>query len=100
MVDGSPRSAGIGAAKIGPMVECVPNFSEGLDESKVQAILAAMRVEGVFLLDWSRDPDHNRSVVTIAGPPAAILESALRGVGKASELIDLSAQQGVHPRMG
>ena len=79
------------------VVECVPNFSEGIDERKVLAIIAAMRVEGVHLLDWSRDPDHNRSVVTIAGPPSAVLESALRGVGKASELIDLSAQHGVHP---
>jgi glutamate formiminotransferase / 5-formyltetrahydrofolate cyclo-ligase len=82
------------------VVECVPNFSEGADERKVLSIIAAMRVEGVHLLDWSRDPDHNRSVVTIAGPPASVLESALRGVGKASELIDLSAQQGVHPRIG
>ncbi len=46
------------------------------------------------------DSDHNRSVVTIAGPPAAVLESALRGVGKASELIDLTRQTGVHPRIG
>jgi glutamate formiminotransferase len=84
----------------GAVVECVPNFSEGLDEGKVRAIIAAMRVEGVCLLDWSRDPDHNRSVVTIAGPPAAVVESALRGVGRAAELIDLSAQQGVHPRIG
>ena len=82
------------------VVECVPNFSEGMDESKVLSIIAAMRVEGVHLLDWSRDPDHNRSVVTIAGPPAAVVESALRGVGRAAELIDLSAQQGVHPRIG
>jgi len=82
------------------VVECVPNFSEGIDERKVLSIIAAMRVEGVHLLDWSRDPDHNRSVVTIAGPPLAVLESALRGVGKAAELIDLSAQQGVHPRIG
>jgi glutamate formiminotransferase / 5-formyltetrahydrofolate cyclo-ligase len=84
----------------GAVVECVPNFSEGLDERKVLAILAAMSVDGVHLLDWSRDPDHNRSVVTIAGPPLAVVESALRGVGKAAELIDLSAQRGVHPRIG
>jgi glutamate formiminotransferase len=82
------------------MVECVPNFSEGLDEGKVRAIIAAMRTEGVSLLDWSRDPDHNRSVVTIAGHPAAVVEAALRGVGKATELIDISSQQGVHPRIG
>ncbi|AXC10396.1 Glutamate formiminotransferase [Acidisarcina polymorpha] len=82
------------------VIECVPNFSEGLDERKVCAIIAAMRTEGVSLLDWSRDADHNRSVVTIAGSPAAVVEAALRGVGKAAELIDLSAQQGVHPRIG
>ncbi len=82
------------------VVECVPNFSEGIDERKVLAIISAMRVDGVHLLDWSRDPDHNRSVVTIAGPPQQVLESALRGVGKAAELIDLSAQHGVHPRIG
>ena len=59
-----------------------------------------MRVEGVRLLDWSKDADHNRSVVTIAGEPAAVLESAVRGVGKAVELIDLTTQQGLHPRIG
>ncbi len=52
------------------VVECVPNFSEGRDVRRVEAIVAAMRVEGVRLLDWSMDADHNRSVVTIAGPPA------------------------------
>ncbi len=84
----------------GPLVECVPNFSEGRDVQRVQAIVSAMRVEGAHLLDWSMDADHNRSVVTIAGEPAAVLESALRGVGKAVELIDLTTQQGVHPRIG
>jgi glutamate formiminotransferase len=82
------------------VVECVPNFSEGRDARRVEAIIAAMRIEGVRLLDWSMDADHNRSVVTIAGEPAAVLESALRGVGKAVELIDLTSQQGLHPRIG
>jgi glutamate formiminotransferase len=82
------------------LIECVPNFSEGQRPEVVQAILAAMRVEGVHLLDWSLDRDHNRSVVTIAGSPAAVVESAIRGAGKAAELIDLTAQQGVHPRIG
>ncbi len=49
------------------VVECVPNFSEGRDARRVEAIVAAMRVEGVRLLDWSMDADHNRSVVTMAG---------------------------------
>jgi glutamate formiminotransferase len=84
----------------GPIVECVPNFSEGTDARRVEAIVAAMRVEGVHLLDWSMDADHNRSVVTLAGDPAAMVEAAVRGVGKAVELIDLTRQQGVHPRIG
>src|SRR5580692_5841623 len=82
------------------LVECVPNFSEGADSRRVQAIVAAMRVEGVRLLDWSMDADHNRSVVTIAGEPGAVVEAAVRGVGKAAELIDLTRQQGEHPRIG
>ncbi len=84
----------------GPVVECVPNFSEGCDARKVEAIVASMCVEGVHLLDWSMDADHNRSVVTLAGEPAAIVEAAVRGVGKAVELIDLTRQHGVHPRIG
>lgn len=82
------------------VVECVPNFSEGVDARRVAAIVASMRETGVSLLDWSMDADHNRSVVTIAGPPAAVVEAAVRAVGKAAELIDLTRQQGVHPRIG
>jgi glutamate formiminotransferase len=84
----------------GPVVECVPNFSEGSDPRRIEAIVAAMRVDGVHLLDWAMDPDHNRSVVTIAGEPAAVIESAVRGAGKAVELIDLTRQQGAYPRIG
>ena len=82
------------------LIECVPNFSEGSDRNKVRAIVDAMRVDGVSLLDWSLDSDHNRSVVTIAGPPRAVVEAAIRAAGKAAELIDLTAQRGVHPRIG
>jgi glutamate formiminotransferase len=82
------------------LIECVPNFSEGRRPEVVEAIVAAMQVDEVRLLDWSLDRDHNRSVVTIAGPPAAIVEAAVRGAGKAAELIDLTTQQGVHPRIG
>ncbi|HET6169991.1 MAG TPA: glutamate formimidoyltransferase [Terracidiphilus sp.] len=82
------------------LVECVPNFSEGRDVRRVEAIVAAMRVDGVHLLDWSMDSDHNRSVVTIAGSPSGVVESAVRGTGKAAELIDLTRQQGIHPRIG
>jgi glutamate formiminotransferase / 5-formyltetrahydrofolate cyclo-ligase len=89
-----------GATMSGQVVECVPNFSEGKDARRVEAIVAAMRVDGVHLLDWSMDADHNRSVVTLAGEPAAIVEAAVRGVGKAVDLIDLTRQEGVHPRIG
>jgi glutamate formiminotransferase / 5-formyltetrahydrofolate cyclo-ligase len=84
----------------GPLVECVPNFSEGRDARRVESIVAAMCVEGVRLLDWSMDEAHNRSIVTIAGEPEAVLESAIRGAGKAVELIDLTRQEGEHPRIG
>ena len=83
------------------LVECVPNFSEGRDTAKIDAIVAAMReVPGVYLLDRESDADHNRSVVTLAGEPEAVAEAALRGVGKAAELIDLTRHTGAHPRMG
>ena len=83
-----------------PLIECVPNFSEGTDTKHVEVIVAAMRVDGVHLLDWSMDADHNRSVVTIAGAPAAVVEAAVCAAGKAAEIIDLTRQQGVHPRIG
>jgi len=82
------------------LVECVPNFSEGRDKSKVDAIVDAMKMEGVFLLDREMDADHNRCVITLVGEREAIQEAAIRGVGKAAELIDLTKHQGAHPRMG
>src|ERR1700729_318050 len=82
------------------LVECVPNFSEGRDKSKVDAIIDAMKIPGVYLLDRESDTDHNRSVITLVGEREAIQEAAIRGVGKASEMIDLNVHQGSHPRMG
>jgi glutamate formiminotransferase/formiminotetrahydrofolate cyclodeaminase len=82
------------------LVECVPNFSEGRDKSKVDAIVEAMKIDGVYLLDREMDADHNRCVITLVGEREAIQEAAIRGVGKASELIDLTKHQGAHPRMG
>ncbi len=82
------------------LVECVPNFSEGRDKAKVEAIVAAMKVDGVYLLDREMDADHNRSVITLVGEREAIQEGAIRGVGKAAELIDLNVHKGAHPRMG
>jgi glutamate formiminotransferase/formiminotetrahydrofolate cyclodeaminase len=82
------------------LVECVPNFSEGRDKSKVDAIVDAMKMPGVYLLDREMDADHNRCVITLVGDRDAIQEAAIRGVGKASELIDLNVHSGAHPRMG
>jgi len=82
------------------LVECVPNFSEGRDKAKVDAIVDAMKMPGVYLLDREMDSDHNRCVITLVGEREAIQEAAIRGVGKASELIDLNTHSGAHPRMG
>jgi len=82
------------------LVECVPNFSEGRDKAKVDAIIEAMKMDGVYLLDREMDSDHNRCVITLVGEREAIQEAAIRGVGKAAELIDLNVHQGAHPRMG
>ena len=82
------------------LVECVPNFSEGRDPAKIDAIVDAMKIPGVYLLDREMDSDHNRSVVTLVGEREAIQEAAIRGVGKAAELLDLTKHQGAHPRMG
>jgi len=82
------------------LVECVPNFSEGRDKAKVDAIVDAMKMDGVYLLDREMDSDHNRCVITLVGEREPIQEAAIRGVGKASELIDLTKHKGAHPRMG
>src|SRR6476619_5156590 len=82
------------------LVECVPNFSEGRDKSVVDAIVDAMKIPGVSLLDRDMDSYHNRCVTTIGGDREAMTEAAIRGVGKASELIDLTKHQGAHPRIG
>ncbi len=82
-------------------IECVPNFSEGRNYARIQALVAAMSdVPGAAVLDCHSDPDHNRSVVTLAGEPEAVAEAALRGVSKAAEIIDLTQHSGVHPRLG
>jgi glutamate formiminotransferase len=82
------------------LVECVPNFSEGRDRAKVDAIIEAMKLPGVYLLDREMDADHNRCVITLVGDRDAIPEAAIRGVGRAAELIDLTRHQGAHPRIG
>jgi len=83
------------------LIECVPNFSEGRDAAKIDALVAAMQaVEGVYILDRESDADHNRCVITLAGEPEPVAEAALRGIGKALELIDLTKHSGAHPRLG
>src|SRR3990172_6516949 len=83
------------------LVECVPNFSEGRDRQKVQAIIDALLAgPEVYLLAEEMDADHNRSVITLVGTREQIGEAALRGIGKAAELIDLTTHRGVHPRIG
>ena len=85
----------------GRLVECVPNFSEGRDRGTVDALAAAvLSVPGVALLDRQMDPDHNRSVLTMAGEPGRVAEAAVRAAAKAVERIDLNRHGGVHPRIG
>ena len=83
------------------LVECVPNFSEGRDAGKVEEIVRSL-LSGpdVYLLDREMDADHNRSVITLVGTRDSIGEAALRGIGRAAELIDLNRHQGAHPRLG
>jgi glutamate formiminotransferase len=73
------------------LIECVPNFSEGRDKAKVDALIETMgKVPGVWVLDHEMDADHNRCVITLAGDPDAVAEAAILGAGKAMELIDMS----------
>lgn len=83
------------------IMECVPNFSEGRDQDKIERIVAPFRErEGVKLLDHQRDADHNRLVVTVVGEPEALRDAVIAAVGKAVEVIDMRQHQGQHPRMG
>ncbi|GHS92250.1 glutamate formiminotransferase [Bacteroidia bacterium] len=83
------------------IIECVPNFSEGRDMDKVEKIANAFRAkEGVKLLDYSNDKDHNRMVVTVVGEPVAVKNAVLEAIGIAVDIIDLTKHTGQHPRMG
>lgn len=83
------------------IVECIPNFSEARRPEVVDAIVAAIAsVPEATLLDRSSDLDHNRTVITFAGPPAGVEEAAFRAIQKAAELIDLDQHRGEHPRLG
>lgn len=83
------------------IIECVPNFSNGQNPEVYNAIAAeAETVEGVKLLNVDPGKATNRTVVTIAGSPEAVVEAAFRCIKKAAELIDMSKHKGEHPRMG
>lgn len=83
------------------LVECVPNISEGRRLDIVEQVLDTVRgKDGVKLLDYSSDADHNRTVITLVGDPDAMKTSLVALVGKALELIDLREHHGQHPRMG
>lgn len=81
-------------------VECVPNFSEGRDAGKIDAIVEAVELAGAVVLDRTSDSDHNRSVVTFAAPAEAVGEAAFRAVQQAVASIDLGMHTGEHPRIG
>jgi glutamate formiminotransferase/glutamate formiminotransferase/formiminotetrahydrofolate cyclodeaminase len=83
------------------IVECVPNFSEGRNQTTVRALVNAVEsVPGVWLLDQTMDRDHHRSVLSFAGEPDAVAEAAFRAIRMATDLIDLRKHKGVHPRVG
>jgi len=83
------------------IIECIPNFSEGRNPEVVEAIVdAAVRTEGVKVLDFSMDKDHNRSVLTFIGSPEATLRGAIAACDRAADLIDMRKHAGVHPRIG
>jgi glutamate formiminotransferase len=86
---------------MGPLVECVPNFSEGRKQETVQRIAEAIaRVETACVLDTHIDPDHNRSVITFVASPETVANAAFEAVRRASELIDMRTHNGEHPRLG
>ncbi|PNR93638.1 glutamate formimidoyltransferase [Petrotoga sp. 9PWA.NaAc.5.4] len=83
------------------LIECIPNFSEGRDKEKIERIVDEIRKQnGIKLLNYSYDKDHNRSVVTFVGEPEEVIEAAFNSCKKACELIDLRIHKGEHPRMG
>src|SRR5688500_14030485 len=83
-----------------PVLEAVPNFSEGRDLTVVRTIVETMRASGAEVLDWSADPDHHRSVVPVIGPPELVEEAAVAAASVATAKIDLRRHEGVHPRIG
>ncbi len=83
-----------------PIIESVPNFSEGRRPEIIAALVEAIQAPGVLLLDHSSDADHNRTVITVAGEPDAVLEGVFRAVAVAAQKINLFEHRGEHPRIG
>ncbi|MBI4538704.1 MAG: glutamate formiminotransferase, partial [Gemmatimonadetes bacterium] len=83
-----------------PVLEAVPNFSEGRDLGVVRGIVEAVAGAGADVLDWSADPDHHRSVVTFVGDPPTVERAAVAAALLARDAIDLRRHSGVHPRIG
>ncbi len=83
------------------LIECIPNFSEGQRPEVIETIVREIQaVSGALILNYSSDPDHNRSVVTFVGTPEAVGEAAFTAIRVASTLIDLDTHRGTHPRLG
>ena len=83
------------------IIECVPNFSEGRNSEKIEIIVNSFRgKEGVKLLDYQSDMDHNRMVVTVVGEPVPLKAALIEALGSAIEVIDMTKHKGQHPRMG
>ena len=83
------------------IIECVPNFSEGTDQTKINSIVSSIKsIQGVTVLDCDPGLDTNRTVVTFVGEPKSVIEAAFQGIKRASELIDMSQHKGTHPRIG
>ncbi len=87
--------------EIKKIIECVPNFSEGRNQTNIEKIVGPFRGQkGVKMLDYQSDEDHNRMVVTVVGEPQALKTAVIAAIGSAIEVIDMSTHQGQHPRMG
>ena len=83
------------------LIECVPNFSEGNDQNKIDSIVnKILSIEGITILDVDPGKDTNRTVVTFVGEPDSVIDAAFEGIKEASQLIDMSSHTGTHPRIG
>ena len=83
------------------LIQSIPNFSEGRDLKKVEHIVDAFRgIPGLKLLDYSTDPDHNRSVAVVVGEPEAMKAAMVDAIGRSIDLIDMNMHEGKHPRIG